>query len=152
VYIGQTKRDLKTRVNEHRLAVNKPQNPRKKNYNHLAFHAQKENHTFDFENTTVIHFEPNLRKRLAAEAMAMVNFGEKAVSQASYKINDVWINTIQQESGTFFKERATLGPCVRKKITGRVNRPRQTKRKSLPLRNNAAPAPATHRYTLRPRK
>jgi len=22
--------------------------PRKKNYNHLAFHAQKENHTFDF--------------------------------------------------------------------------------------------------------
>jgi hypothetical protein len=80
VYIGQTKRDLKTRVKEHMAATKTLQDPKAKNYNHLAHHAQKEGHILDFENATAIHFEQNLQRRKTAEAMAMVCYGEKAES------------------------------------------------------------------------
>ena len=63
VYIGQTDRALWTWVKEHRRAVNNHDKNSK-----IAQHANKQNHSIDFGNTTIVDKATNYHKRLFLEA------------------------------------------------------------------------------------
>ena len=64
VYIGQTKRDLKTRLSEHKRAI-KNQNPEK---SALCEHSMQLDHIIDWNNAKILIIEPNFSKRLTSEA------------------------------------------------------------------------------------
>jgi len=64
-YVGQTKRQLKTRVKEHI-------NDFKKTSSQLSViskHRLDFNHTFNWDNTQILDFEPNFYKRLISETI-----------------------------------------------------------------------------------
>ena len=63
VYIGQTSRSLRTRIEEHRRAVNNQDKNSK-----IAQHVNKQDHNMDFDNTTFIDKAANYHKRLYLEA------------------------------------------------------------------------------------
>jgi len=62
-YVGQTKRQLKTRVNEH--VKNIVQDESK--HSVITKHILQENHTFDWLNVQILDFESNYFKRLVSE-------------------------------------------------------------------------------------
>lgn len=69
VYIGQTKQYLKTRLNQHKLSIkHKLLTPHKPN-TALSDHSIDNLHNFNFNNTKILHFEPNLNKRLFLESI-----------------------------------------------------------------------------------
>ena len=63
VYIGQTKRFLKNRLNEHKNNIR--ENPNKQNA--LTKHTIEKYHFFDFVNPKILANEPNYKKRLLLE-------------------------------------------------------------------------------------
>ena len=63
VYIGQTDRDVRTRIKEYRRAVNKQDKNSK-----IAQHVNKQDHNMDFHITTIIDKAANYHKRLFLEA------------------------------------------------------------------------------------
>ena len=63
VYIGQTKRPLRVRVDENKKNINKE--PKK--HNALAKHTVQDDHFFDFENAKILANESHYRKRLVFE-------------------------------------------------------------------------------------
>jgi predicted GIY-YIG superfamily endonuclease len=110
-YIGQTN-SLTRRIKEHKDACKKTQQETNKNHNKLALHAQKMNHSFNFENTTVIHFEENRNKRVVAESMAMIA-KENVISQSSRNIDKIfWKNIKDDEQSArgkkYFCEKASF--------------------------------------------
>jgi hypothetical protein len=111
-YIGQTRRSLATRLDEHKDEMNKIQNECNKNHNRVALHAQKTNHTFDFENVSVLHFESNWNKRIIAESMAMIA-KQSVISQSSRSIDKIfWKAIIEDEKKAkgkpYFCDKAAL--------------------------------------------
>lgn len=62
-YIGQTKRHLKTRIQEHKRSINHLDN----DHTALARHVKNTKHNFDFDKTRVLENEENLKKRLTIE-------------------------------------------------------------------------------------
>ena len=59
IYIGETKRSLKTRINEHK---------NNKNSESVLFRHQAEfNHEFDWEHVKIIDYESDYKKRLTSE-------------------------------------------------------------------------------------
>ena len=64
VYIGETKRNLKTRLTEHRQAVR-----RGHDRNGIAVHVQKYDHHIDWESAQVEQVIPDYWKRRTAEAI-----------------------------------------------------------------------------------
>lgn len=62
-YIGQTKRQLKTRIKEHSSNIKKHIS----NYNVISKHRCEFNHEFDWSGTKVLHCEKQRRKREIAE-------------------------------------------------------------------------------------
>ncbi|EZA59834.1 hypothetical protein X777_16036 [Ooceraea biroi] len=64
-YIGQTKRQLKVRINEHRSDIKKHQS----NWSVVSKHRMENGHTFDWSNVAVLHQEKYLRKREMAEML-----------------------------------------------------------------------------------
>ena len=64
VYIGQTKRDLKSRLAEHKLAI-KNQEPEK---SALCGHSIQLDHFIDWNNSKVLKTEAQYSKRLTFEA------------------------------------------------------------------------------------
>ena len=63
VYIGQTKRFLKNRLNEHKNNIRETPNKQ----NALTKHTIEKDHFFDFVNTKILANEPNYKKRLLLE-------------------------------------------------------------------------------------
>lgn len=59
IYIGQTKRHLYKRVDEHK----------KSKTNQITVHSSLRNHTFNFLKPTILDREPNYNKRLISEAI-----------------------------------------------------------------------------------
>jgi len=62
-YVGQTKRQLKTRINEHikNIASNESK------HSVITKHILDKNHTFDWQNVKILDFDYNYFKRLIAE-------------------------------------------------------------------------------------
>lgn len=58
-YVGETKRSLKIRINEHKK--HKTEN------SVVSLHEINNNHTFDWVRAKILHFETNFRKRLLSE-------------------------------------------------------------------------------------
>ena len=64
VYIGQTKRDLKSRLAEHKLTI-KNQEPEK---SALCEHYMRFDHLIDWNNSKILKTEAHYSKRLTSEA------------------------------------------------------------------------------------
>ena len=64
IYIGQTKRSLETRINEHKRTIEQ-----KKSSTALSQHMLENNHTADFESVKVLEREKRLSKRLMLESL-----------------------------------------------------------------------------------
>src|ERR1700739_4330878 len=62
-YVGQTKRQLKTRLNEHI----KNSNSNSTKHTVITEHALQYNHTFDWQNKKILDCETNYYKRLISE-------------------------------------------------------------------------------------
>jgi len=62
-YIGQTKRRLNTRVNEHRRDINK----KTPNHSVITNHRSELNHDFDWDNPVILDKEEKYYKRLISE-------------------------------------------------------------------------------------
>ena len=58
-YIGETKRSLRTRINEHKTNKNKE--------SVVSLHRIENKHEFDWDNTFVLDMESNYKKRLVSE-------------------------------------------------------------------------------------
>ena len=68
VYIGQTDRALRTKIKEHRRAVNNQDKNSK-----IVQHVNKQDHNMNFDNTTIIDKAANYHKRLFLEVGNTVN-------------------------------------------------------------------------------
>jgi len=66
VYIGQTKRRLNTRIDEHKKEINK----KTPNHSVITEHRQEFNHDFDWNNPSILDRENKYHRRLISE---MVN-------------------------------------------------------------------------------
>ena len=64
IYIGQTKRKLKSRINEHKSALTNLDIK-----SNVAEHSFKTNHNINFNNTKIIYRETNHRARKFLEKM-----------------------------------------------------------------------------------
>ena len=100
VYIGQTKRQVQYRLDEHRRAAGKSTGSSTNNGLQLARHAQKKGHTFDWKNVEILKQETNLWKRVVLEAVAM-ECSENVISNPSHLLCDVWKNILRAERGKF---------------------------------------------------
>jgi hypothetical protein len=149
-YIGQTKRNVKTRLKEHKAALKKPQDENFQNHNRIALHAQKYNHDIDFEGASIIHHENNYRRRLATEALAMVAH-ENVISQTSLKPSSIWTQIMKEKGKKFFKQKPIHSPPPPPpRIT--IAQVATALPASAPQGNKTISQPPTHTYSLRPRK
>ena len=64
-YVGQTKRQLSTRVREHRSDIKKSSG----NLSVISLHRINEGHEFDWDNVKILDRENNLNKRLTSEML-----------------------------------------------------------------------------------
>jgi len=62
-YVGQTKRQLKTRINEHEKNVRFDESK----YSVITKHMMEKNHTFNWQNVKIMDYETNYFKRLISE-------------------------------------------------------------------------------------
>ena len=63
-YVGQTKRQLKTRVSEHKADIRKASSP-----SVISQHRIGKNHEFDWENVEILDKEPSYKKRSISEML-----------------------------------------------------------------------------------
>ena len=93
VYVGETKRTLNIRTNEHISAV-KSASQR----SHTAVHCWKCNHDFDWNNKRVLDFEKNWKTRIIKEAI----YSEEVKHQTnciSFKLPAIWKRILQKNKG-----------------------------------------------------
>jgi hypothetical protein len=114
LYIGQTKRNVAERFSEHARNFNKQNvnlNSAKDDntFSKLAYHAKSKDHKIDWQNSKVILFENRFRKRVAAEAMAMVTFAKETnvISQPSLQISPLFFPFIHSEKN-YFKDKCAV--------------------------------------------
>ena len=99
IYIGQTKKSIKTRNAQHKRLC-RPALKRKilnssKKDNGLAFHAHQMGHSFDFDNTEIVTRESNYWRRLIQEGIE-IKWRKNLVNlQAGYEIDDIWTPLLQ---------------------------------------------------------
>jgi len=62
-YVGQTKRQLKTRINEHVKNITSDESK----HSVITKHMLDNDHTFDWQNVKILNYESNYFKRLIAE-------------------------------------------------------------------------------------
>jgi len=72
-YVGQTKRQLKTRLKEHKINIKSDQSK----HSVISEHIMKYNHTFDWENTKIMDHESRYYKRIISE---MIHIKEQKIS------------------------------------------------------------------------
>jgi hypothetical protein len=63
-YVGQTKRQLKTRVREHKADIRRAVSP-----SVISTHRMDNNHNFDWENVEILDKEPSYKKRSISEML-----------------------------------------------------------------------------------
>jgi len=82
VYIGQTKRKLKCRVNEHKNALTNLDIK-----SNVAEHAFKTNHNINFNNTKIIYRETNHKARKFLEKWNILNNKTKNIQIMNDQFN-----------------------------------------------------------------
>ena len=90
VYVGETKRNLNIRTNEHISAV-KSASQR----SHTAEHCWKYNHDFDWNNERVLDFKKTWKTRIIKEA----NYSDKNkrhINGVSFKLPAIWKPILQK--------------------------------------------------------
>ena len=85
VYIGETKRNLKTRLTEHRQAVR-----RGDDRNGIAVHVQKFDHHIDWESAQVEQVIPDYWKRRTAEAILIRKRSSTMNLDCGLQLPTVW--------------------------------------------------------------
>ena len=83
VYVGETGRQLKVRVNEHKEDVRK-----QKMLSNVYMHSRDNNHSFDFNNVNVLdrHSNANSRKQLES----IYTFKSELTINRAYDLNDIY--------------------------------------------------------------
>ncbi len=86
IYIGQTKRQVHTRISEH------SSNLKNKTYDKstLVAHCMETGHTPDWQSTSVLHKQPHLHQRLIAESLLQQAAGQDDISDQSFYTHDAW--------------------------------------------------------------
>lgn len=69
IYIGQTKQNLKKRMNNHKNDCRKHNLLTNHNKTALTTHCYNENHTFNFDNPDILDVECNFKKRQLSEML-----------------------------------------------------------------------------------
>ena len=90
VYVGETKRTLNIRNNEHISAV-KSASQR----SHTAEHCWKYNHDFDWNNKRVLDFEKNWKTRIIKEAIYSEE-NKHHINGVSFKLPSIWKPILQK--------------------------------------------------------
>ena len=78
IYIGQTKRHLEKRIQEHKLSIKNHHINKEKTA--VVAHYQETGHILNFDNTVILDREEQLYKRLTLEACYIWKFGEKSIN------------------------------------------------------------------------
>ena len=92
-YIGETGRDVKTRLKEHKYDIGKE----KENISGLSKHIRDNKHNVDWENVIILHKENDFRKRKFKEAVAIKKIGQNETMNKKEEvkvISDIWGNII----------------------------------------------------------
>ena len=92
VYVGETKRTLNIRTNEHISAV-KSASQR----SHNAEHCWKYNHDFDWNNKRVLDFEKNGKTRIIKEAIYSEE-NKHHINGISFKLPAIWKPILQKKN------------------------------------------------------
>ena len=100
VYVGQTKRKLKTRIREHIAACDeadifKAVDKDEKNDNGLPLHHLNTGHEFDFDNVEILDQESNFHRRLLLESININLESNSCNLLQGTKFNEVWGNFLR---------------------------------------------------------
>ena len=93
VYVGETKRTLNIRANEHISAVRSACERR-----HPSEHCWKYNHDFDFNNKKVLDFEKHWKTRIIKEAIYSEE-NKHHINGISFKLPATWKPVLQKNQG-----------------------------------------------------
>jgi hypothetical protein len=102
-YIGQTSRELKTRITEHqRCSRNPPKNQREleklERDSAIAAHALFEDHKIDFENPQIVqHGFKNFSERITAETVHMISNKSNINRGLSINLSPIWCDLITNQ-------------------------------------------------------
>ena len=90
-YVGQTKRQLQTRLKEHKSNIKLD----KTKHTVVSEHSVKFDHTFDWDNARILEIEHNYKKRLTAE---MIHIKEQAnginLNKDTELLNDAYFDVL----------------------------------------------------------
>ena len=84
-YIGESKRPLKVRLNEHKTNISKGDTANSK----LAKHVWENEHRIKWDEVQVLHKETHFYKRKFTEA-ALINISDSPISQSSLEVRPMW--------------------------------------------------------------
>ena len=84
-YIGETKRSLDQRAKEHKAAVRKGNTKT----NEIADHCWNHNHTFDWDERTILNYEYNTIKRKMKETIHTMQ-ERSHINNISYRLPEIW--------------------------------------------------------------
>jgi hypothetical protein len=146
VYIGETRRHIHKRFNEHKQCILKEIDIEKasenQNFSRLALHAKIKKHNINWEKATVIRSERKTKMRKVLEALAMYCGKEdaKIISQPSFQIaTAAWLPLLKD------KKIINLSEQFKAKCTIPVVEPRrrqQQQQQTAPALHSAGPTPA----------
>ena len=85
VYVGETKRTLNIRAEEHITAIKSAS----KKKSHTAEHCWKYNHDFDWKHKKVLDFEKNWKTRTIKESIYSEE-NEHHINGISFKLPNIW--------------------------------------------------------------
>ena len=89
-YVGQTKRHLRSRVNEHVKDINKKcDSP-----NVISEHRLYQNHKFDWENMKILNDEPSYVKKSVSE-MIHIKKQTLALNRQSELLSDAYLHILE---------------------------------------------------------
>ena len=91
-YIGETGREVKIRLKEHKYDTTKE----KENISGLSKHIRDNKHNVDWDNVIILHKENDFRKRKFKEAVAIKKTGTVTMNKKEEvkAISDIWGNII----------------------------------------------------------
>ena len=92
IYIGESKRSLKTRSKEHQYAVRAGHTDK----NEIADHCWEHGHRFDFEKKSVIDRESNWHARKIKESIHSLH-DRNHINSVSYKLPDIWTPALTKQ-------------------------------------------------------
>ena len=81
VYVGQTGKNVKERMNQHIDNVNAP---KPNTYSNLVNHTKTENHNFKFDEACILAHESNEKKRLIKETLHTKKLGNLTINDISF--------------------------------------------------------------------